>query len=73
LFASTQARERRQQQPPIDPIQHISSVTVHVDDSEETVKAAGIEEFFYRMRWIIKDKNDQSGEVFVINVVKRYK
>ena len=48
-------------------IENISRVTMHLDDAKETVKVAGLEDFFYRMRWTLQDKNGESGSFTVIN------
>jgi len=66
LFAS-EADRVRVARPTIGPIEHVASVTVHLDDGRETIKEAGFEEFVYRMRWVIEDKNGQSGEISIYN------
>jgi hypothetical protein len=48
-------------------MQNISHVTMHLDEANRTLKVAGIEEFFYRMRWVIHDKNGESGSYSIIN------
>jgi len=50
-----------------DEIRSISRVTMHLDDAKETVKAAGFEDFFYRMRWTLQDKDGESGSLSVLN------
>jgi hypothetical protein len=50
-----------------DAIKNISRVTMHLDDAKQTVKAAGFEDFFYRMKWTLQDKNGKSGSFSVIN------
>ena len=50
-----------------DEIKNISRVTMHLDDAKETVKAAGFEDFFYRMRWVLHDKNGESGSLSIFN------
>ena len=66
LFASAKAREKKPAKT-IGRIVHVSDVTVHLDEAKETVKAGGIEEFLYRMRWTIRDKDGNVGEYFIIN------
>ncbi len=39
--------------------------TVHLHDGKETIKAAGVEDFVYRMRGVIEDKNGERGEITV--------
>lgn len=66
LFASAKAREKKPAKS-VGRIVHIADVTVHLDEAQETLKAGGVEEFLYRMRWAIRDKDGNVGEYFVIN------
>jgi hypothetical protein len=66
LFASAKAREKKPAKS-VGRIVHIADVTVHLDEGQETLKAGGVEEFLYRMRWTIRDKDGNIGEYFVIN------
>jgi len=49
------------------PIEHIASVTVHLDDAKGTIKEAGFEDFLYRMRWVIEGRDGKFGEISVYN------
>jgi hypothetical protein len=47
--------------------QHISRVTVHCEMARETIKHDDGEEMLFKVRWVIHDRNGQSGEIFIIN------
>ena len=47
--------------------QYISRVTVRCEMARETMKHEAGQHMLFKVRWIIQDKNGQSGEIFIVN------